>query len=52
MHCLLILNWFNPILWYAYYAMREDQEIACDNLALTFINPEEKLHMDKPLLHY
>lgn len=43
MHCLLILNWFNPILWYAYYAMREDQEIACDNLALTFINPEEKI---------
>ncbi|WP_216095066.1 M56 family metallopeptidase, partial [Bacillus wiedmannii] len=25
MHGLLILNWFNPILWYAYSCMREDQ---------------------------
>ncbi|PFZ91296.1 M56 family metallopeptidase [Bacillus wiedmannii] len=43
MHSSLILNWFNPILWYAYYAMREDQEMACDELALTFIGPEEKI---------
>ncbi|MBK5431506.1 M56 family metallopeptidase [Bacillus sp. TH25] len=43
MHSLLILNWFNPILWYAYYAMREDQEMACDALALTFIGPEEQI---------
>ncbi|MGE7852918.1 M56 family metallopeptidase [Bacillus paramycoides] len=43
MYSLLILNWFNPILWYAYYAMREDQEIACDALALTFISSKEKI---------
>lgn len=43
MYSLLILNWFNPVLWYAYYAMREDQEIACDALALTFIGKKEKL---------
>ncbi|PFA84397.1 M56 family metallopeptidase [Bacillus cereus] len=43
MHHLLILNWFNPILWYAYYSMREDQEIACDALALTFIDSEERI---------
>ncbi|MBC1474566.1 peptidase M56 [Listeria grandensis] len=43
MNCLLIINWFNPILWYASHAMREDQEMACDNLALTFINPEERI---------
>lgn len=43
MHHLLILNWFNPILWHAYYSMREDQEIACDALALTFIDSEEKI---------
>ncbi|GED17686.1 M56 family metallopeptidase [Aneurinibacillus migulanus] len=42
MHGLLILHWFNPILWYAYYRMREDQEIACDALALTFIGSEQK----------
>ncbi|WP_242218382.1 M56 family metallopeptidase [Bacillus cereus group sp. BfR-BA-01380] len=43
MHGLLILNWFNPILWYAYSSMREDQELACDALALTFIDSEEQI---------
>ncbi|PGS64629.1 M56 family metallopeptidase [Bacillus thuringiensis] len=43
MHGLLILNWFNPILWYAYSCMREDQELACDALALTRIDAEEQL---------
>ncbi|PEY28293.1 transcriptional regulator [Bacillus cereus] len=43
MHGLLILNWFNPILWYAYSCMREDQEMACDAFALTYIDSEEQL---------
>ncbi|SFC87520.1 BlaR1 peptidase M56 [Bacillus sp. 491mf] len=43
MYCLLVLNWFNPILWYAYSCMREDQEIACDALALTFFEEKEKI---------
>ncbi|PGK41606.1 transcriptional regulator [Bacillus anthracis] len=43
MHGLLILNWFNPILWYAYSCMREDQELACDALALTCIDSEEQI---------
>ncbi|MBF7150517.1 MULTISPECIES: M56 family metallopeptidase [Bacillus cereus group] len=42
-HGLLILNWFNPILWYAYSCMREDQELACDAFALTFIDSEEQI---------
>ena len=43
MHGLLILNWFNPILWCAYVCMREDQELACDAYALTFMEEEEKI---------
>ncbi|WP_020063108.1 M56 family metallopeptidase [Bacillus sp. 123MFChir2] len=43
MHSLLVLNWFNPILWYAYSCMREDQEMACDALALTFLEEKEKI---------
>ena len=43
MYSLLILNWFNPILWYAYVCMREDQELACDAYALTFMEEEEKI---------
>lgn len=31
---LLIIHWFNPILWYAFYKFREDQEIACDSITL------------------
>ena len=38
---LLILHWFNPILWYAYYRMREDQEMACDAFALSYIDPNK-----------
>ncbi|MBP1994385.1 M56 family metallopeptidase [Paenibacillus eucommiae] len=41
MQVLLILHWFNPILWYAYRRMREDQEIACDARALTQIQSYE-----------
>ncbi|HDX9579012.1 TPA: transcriptional regulator [Bacillus pseudomycoides] len=43
MYSLLILNWFNPLLWYAYSCMREDQEMACDALALTFLEEKEKI---------
>ncbi|WP_020061320.1 M56 family metallopeptidase [Bacillus sp. 123MFChir2] len=44
MNSLLILHWFNPILWYAYYRMREDQEIACDALALTYIDFKQRIN--------
>ncbi|TCW52913.1 bla regulator protein BlaR1 [Bacillus thuringiensis] len=55
MHGLLILNWFNPILWYAYSCMREDQELACDALTLTCIDSEEQIaygHTIISLLEY
>ncbi|KKO55316.1 M56 family metallopeptidase [Paenibacillus sp. DMB20] len=38
---LLILNWFNPLLWYAASRMRQDQEMACDALALTYLQETE-----------
>lgn len=37
---LLICHWFNPLIWYAFYRMREDQEISCDALVTSRINPE------------
>lgn len=43
MHFLLILNWFNPVIWVAYVYMREDQELACDAYALTFMEEGEKV---------
>ncbi|MCS7464956.1 hypothetical protein N0M98_33275 [Paenibacillus doosanensis] len=41
MNALLILHWFNPVLWYAYSRMREDQEIACDAVVLNCIERNE-----------
>jgi bla regulator protein BlaR1 len=41
MHVLLIIHWFNPVLWYAYRRMREDQEIASDALALSYLTPDK-----------
>lgn len=38
---ILIFHWFNPVLWYAFYKMREDQEVSCDALALSYINQNE-----------
>jgi beta-lactamase regulating signal transducer with metallopeptidase domain/outer membrane lipoprotein-sorting protein len=42
MNGLLILHWFNPIIWYAYNRLREDQEIGCDALALTYLDESQK----------
>jgi bla regulator protein BlaR1 len=42
MQILLIFHWFNPVLWYAYQRMREDQEIASDALALTYLDPTKR----------
>ncbi|UED74827.1 M23/M56 family metallopeptidase [Brevibacillus sp. DP1.3A] len=41
MSVLLILNWFNPLLWYAASRMRQDQEMACDALVLTYLQETE-----------
>jgi len=41
MHLLLILHWFNPLIWYAIYKMREDQELSADALALSCIDPKQ-----------
>lgn len=38
---ILMFHWFNPVLWYAFYNMKEDQEISCDSLAISYINNGE-----------
>jgi bla regulator protein BlaR1 len=38
---LVIIHWFNPLIWYAFHRMREDQEIACDALAMERIDTEQ-----------
>ena len=38
---LQILHWFNPVIWYGFYRMKQDREVACDALALSFLNEGE-----------
>jgi len=40
-NALVILHWFNPIIWYMAYKMREDQEVACDAYALSYIGNDK-----------
>lgn len=42
MSLILLFHWFNPMIWIAYFRMREDQEIACDSLALTRCQGESR----------
>lgn len=41
MTCLLVIQWFNPILWYAYRKMREDQELSCDAATISRLSENE-----------
>jgi bla regulator protein BlaR1 len=50
MQILLILHWFNPILWYANRRMREDQEMACDALALTQMDSNESKEYGRTII--
>ncbi len=36
-----IIHWFNPLVWFAFYQMRVDQETACDASVLSRINPDQ-----------
>jgi len=38
---LCIIYWFNPLIWYGFHKMREDREICCDSLALSYLRDEE-----------
>ncbi len=41
---LCVIYWFNPVIWYGFHKMREDREICCDSLALSFLRKEEVIN--------
>ncbi|WP_084284222.1 M56 family metallopeptidase [Clostridium lundense] len=47
---LQTLHWFNPILWYSFYIMRGDKELACDAFALSHINSSEYINYGYTIL--
>lgn len=41
-YVLLLLHWFNPLLWVSYVLMVRDMEISCDEEVLRTLNPSER----------
>lgn len=39
---LLVIHWFNLIIWIGFKKMRQDSELACDEFALSFIKPQDR----------
>ncbi|MGH4137862.1 M56 family metallopeptidase [Clostridium sp.] len=37
MFILVAFNWFNPIIWYSFYKMQQDCELACDEKVLHYL---------------
>jgi hypothetical protein len=46
----LLLQWFNPFIWYAYKLMKQDQEVATDELALSYIEIDNQLDYGRTLI--
>ena len=47
---LQVIHWFNPIIWYSFYRMRNDKELACDALALSYINCDDYINYGKTII--
>ncbi|TVX93396.1 M56 family metallopeptidase [Paenibacillus agilis] len=51
MHILVIVHWFNPLLWFAVQKARQHQEIACDACALDRLSPKQNYAYGQTILH-
>lgn len=47
---LQILHWFNPILWFAFYKLRLNREVACDELVLLKLEKSESIEYGNTLI--
>ena len=45
-----VIHWFNPLVWFAVARMREERELACDELALSWLEQEERLTYGRTIL--
>lgn len=46
----LILQWHNPFVWWAYFASKQDCELACDARVVRSMSSEERYHYGDSLL--
>lgn len=44
------IHWFNPLIWFAAARIREERELACDELALSCLEEEERLGYGRTIL--
>ena len=47
---LQLLHWFNPVIWFAFFKMRSDRELACDEIVLTRLGQHQKKQYGHTLL--
>lgn len=47
---LLLLYWWNPLLWLSFRYMVQDMELACDSAVLAQLKPEERTEYAKTLV--
>lgn len=45
------IHWFNPVIWYAFYHMRQDCETACDAFVMLHVEPDEQIGYGRTILH-
>jgi len=48
---LKIIYWFNPIIWYGLHQMRQDCEISCDALALSYVDQDDCKKYGHTIIH-
>ena len=49
-YIVLALNWFNPLVWYAFRLVEEDCELACDEAVISLLGEDRKIEYGKVLL--
>ncbi|MFS1514730.1 M56 family metallopeptidase [Chengkuizengella sp. SCS-71B] len=47
-----VINWFNPLVWYAFYKMREEAEESCDASVLAHLKKSEHVEYGKTILNF
>jgi len=47
---LASLHWFNPLVWYGFIRMRDDQELACDITVLSYLGSRSCTEYGRTLL--
>ncbi|WP_026895368.1 M56 family metallopeptidase [Clostridiisalibacter paucivorans] len=50
-YILKVVYWFNPVIWYGLFRMKNDCEVACDALALSSLEGDEKESYGLSLIH-